>query len=178
MSFPNIKLSSLPPKLKLASLPQMIKLPTFPSMIQLPSLPRTLVVTSTDPQLVTSTGSGAEITRHISHSASSDDSNSSVHFEDKLVYTLSSIRYIREYAPTAPKVTDDQIKTHLSLLDGIPLLLVTESKADVAAVSFLRTNTSIQFYYAKNRPCTRKETDYIESSLKLITNYDLYKNEY
>src|SRR2546421_417069 len=133
-------------------------------------------IISTDSQVgIASTSADFEITSHLSRSATSDDTNSPVQFDDKLVYALSSIRHM--YAPTAPKVTDNQIRKHLSLVDGIALLLVTQENADVAAVSFLRNSTSIDFYYAKNRPCTRKETYYIESILNVIRNEDLSKTE-
>src|SRR5436190_14282115 len=69
---------------------------------------------------------------------------------DKLLFALSSISHIRGHAPTESSLAAQQRK-HLSFLDGIALLLVTEDKADVAAVSFLQTPTSIEFYYAKNR---------------------------
>jgi hypothetical protein len=65
----------------------------------------------------------------------SDDTNP-IQFDDELIYALSSIRYVREHAPALPELTNDQRK-HLSLVDGIALLLVTEDKSDVAAVSFL-----------------------------------------
>jgi hypothetical protein len=77
-----------------------------------------------------------------------------------------------------PILSDIQRK-HLNLLDGIVLLLVTEDRSDVAAVSFLHTSKSIEFYYAKNRPCTTSETAYIESLLELVRNYDpSRKDEY
>ena len=92
-------------------------------------------------------------------------------FNTELAYALSETRYVREHAPTVPILSDIQRK-HLDLLDGIALLLVTEHRSDVAAVSFLHTSTSIEFYYAKNRPCTASERGYIESLLGLVRNYD------
>src|SRR6266516_6255915 len=92
-------------------------------------------------------------------------------FDHELVYVLFCVRYIREHAPTKPAITPTQSK-HLNLLNGIALLLVTEDKSDVAAVSFRQTSTSIDFFYAKNRPCTVSEKDYIEFLLELIRNYD------
>src|SRR5271156_2873240 len=86
-------------------------------------------------------------------------------FDTELAYALSETRYIRQHAPTVPILSDIQRK-HLNLLDGIALLLVTEDRSDVAAVSFLHTSKSIEFYYAKNRPCTASETAYIESLLE------------
>ena len=89
----------------------------------------------------------------------SDDTSPPVQFDDELVYALSSVRHIREHAPTIPDVATDQ-KKYLSLTGGIALLLVTEDKADVTAASFVQVSTSVDFYYAKNRLCTPA---YIES---------------
>jgi len=80
------------------------------------------------------------------------------------------LRQIREPSPTIP-IRRSQRK-RLSFIDGIALLLVTEDGSDVAAVSFLQTSTSIDFYYAKNRPCTQEEIEYVESLLKITRNYD------
>src|SRR5947207_4566295 len=92
-------------------------------------------------------------------SAVEDDAN--LQFDNDLVYALSCIRYIREHAHTESVLTDIQRK-HLYLLDGIALLLVTGDKSDVAAaVSFVQNPTSIDFYYAKIRPCTVLETEYV-----------------
>jgi hypothetical protein len=107
--------------------------------------------------------------------ACTDDTNSSVKFEDDLVYAVSPIRYIREHAPTVVRIRDERRKKHLHLVDAIALLLVTEDKSDVAAVSCTRTPTSIRFYYAKNRPCTPEETTYIKSPLETIQNFDFSK---
>ena len=94
---------------------------------------------------------------------------------DELIYALSSVLRVRERAPTQPLIHNPQMK-HLSLLDGIALLLVTEDKADVAAVSFLQSSTSIEFYYAKNRPCA-SITGYIESLLEVLRNYEPSKSK-
>ena len=56
---------------------------------------------------------------------------------------------------------------HLNLVDGIALFLVTDEKYDAAAVSFQQTATSIDFFYAKNRPCVPAELKYVDSMLKL-----------
>lgn len=40
-------------------------------------------------------------------------------------------------------------RKHLPILNGIALMLVTESKGDVAAVTFLKTTDSIEVHYAK-----------------------------
>jgi hypothetical protein len=95
---------------------------------------------------------------------------STIQFDNEMAFAISCIRRIREHAPMVRKVKDEQRK-HLSLVDGIALLLVTDEKADVAAVSFLQTPTSIDFYYAKNSPGAVSER-YIESLLDLIRTYD------
>jgi hypothetical protein len=102
---------------------------------------------------------------------------STARFDNELVYALSCVRCIREHAPTEPATTTTTQRKHLNLLDGIALLLVTEDKSDVAAVSFLQTSKSIEFLYAKNRPCTVSEKAYIESLLALIRNYDPSKED-
>ncbi|KAN0070807.1 hypothetical protein V8E54_010972 [Elaphomyces granulatus] len=96
----------------------------------------------------------------------SDDTNSSVNFEDNLVYAVSSIRYIREHAPTIVRIRDERRKKHLHLVDAIALLLVTEDKTDVAAAL-----PQCRF----DRPCTPEETTYIKSLVETIQNFDLSK---
>ena len=90
---------------------------------------------------------------------------------DELIYALSSVLRVRERAPTQPLIHNPQMK-HLSLLDGIALLLVIEDKGDVAAVSFIQKLASIEFYYAKNRPCAPNMIEYIDSLLEEIKNYE------
>lgn len=89
-----------------------------------------------------------------------------VPFTDQL-FALANITHIRDYYPTVShKSVPDQEK-HLRLLDGIALLLVTEAKSDVAAVMFEQTPSQVTFYYAKNRPCTAKERDYLDDLFRL-----------
>ena len=108
-----------------------------------------------------------------------EDSANLPRFDNELVYALSCVRYIREHAPAKPAEITATQRKHLNLLDGIALLLVTEDKSDVAAVSFLQNSKSINFFYAKNRPCTAPEKAYIGSLLELIRNYDPSKeNQY
>jgi hypothetical protein len=63
-------------------------------------------------------------------------------------------------------------KKRLGLVDGIALLLVTEGRSDVAAVSFYQTSSSIDFYYSKNRLCTAAEAQYIECILDMVRSYN------
>jgi hypothetical protein len=96
------------------------------------------------------------------------DDKDPIQFDNDLVFALSCIRHIREHSPRVTlELTDDQ-EQHLELLDGIALLLVTDDKADAAAVTFEQTPESIEFYYAKNRPCTDAEKSYIDSLLNLV----------
>ncbi|KAI9768215.1 MAG: hypothetical protein M1840_005045 [Geoglossum simile] len=101
---------------------------------------------------------------------SSNNTNPPTEFSNELVYALSSILHIREHVLGVPARTNEQRK-HLRLLNGIALLLITESKGDVAAVSLAHTATSIRFYFSKNRPCTLKEKEYIGMLLALIKGY-------
>ncbi|KAI9766957.1 MAG: hypothetical protein M1839_004665 [Geoglossum umbratile] len=91
-------------------------------------------------------------------------------FDDQLVYLLSNVRHIQQHVPSAVEPEGHQ-KKHLNLLDGIALLLVTGDKGDVAAVSFVHTGTSIEFFYAKNRPCTPQETAYIQKLLEMTRSF-------
>lgn len=87
-------------------------------------------------------------------------------FADQLC-ALANITHIRDYSPTiARKALPDQEK-HLLLLDSIALLLVTEEKSDVAAVMFEQTTHGVIFYYAKNRPLTPQEHEYLDQLLVL-----------
>jgi hypothetical protein len=101
---------------------------------------------------------------------SSNNTNSPAEFSNELIYALSSILHIREHVPGIPTRTNEQRKL-LRLLDGIALILVTEGKGDVAAVSFVHTATSITFYFSKNRLCTLKEREYIGALLSMIRGY-------
>jgi hypothetical protein len=96
---------------------------------------------------------------------------SSPQFDNQLVYLLSNLRYIRQHVPSVPEPTGNR-KKHLDLLDGIALLLVTEDKGDVVTVSFVQTSISIEFYYAKNRPCTPQETAYIQKLLEITSSFE------
>ncbi|KAI9780033.1 MAG: hypothetical protein M1839_007015 [Geoglossum umbratile] len=95
-------------------------------------------------------------------------------FDHQLVYLLSNLRHIR-HVPSVPEPTRNH-KKHLRLLDGIALLLVTKDKGDTAAVSFVQTSTSIEFYYAKNRLCTPQETAYIQKLLEMTRSFDPSKS--
>lgn len=65
----------------------------------------------------------------------------------------------QELALIQPTYSEERIKKHLNLLDGIALLLVTESQSDVVATAFTQTPNSIKVEFARN------------SALKISTNY-------
>jgi hypothetical protein len=89
---------------------------------------------------------------------------------DELVHALSSVLHIREGAPIQYLRISNLRKKNLDLLDAIALLLVVEDKTDAVAVSFLESRTSIEFYFAKNYPCTADIIEYVESFLEEIRN--------
>ena len=97
------------------------------------------------------------------------DFNDAPDFDDELAFAVSCVRRVREHAPTP---TSRNRGKHMALIDGIALLLVTDDKSDVAAVSFEQTPTSINFFYAKNRPCLASEKNYIDAMLGLIQGFD------
>lgn len=78
---------------------------------------------------------------------------------DEQVYTLSKVDHIRQYNVPRPDYTIHQEK-HLRLLDCLALLLVTQGKSDVAAISFEQTSDCVTLYYAKNRGATRSDREY------------------
>ena len=89
------------------------------------------------------------------------------------VYALSRLSHIHKNVPTKPKTMGIEERKHLKILDGIALLLVTEAKGDVVAVSFTQTTSTITVNYAKNFPCNGALDMYIDGILKLIvpSNY-------
>jgi hypothetical protein len=80
--------------------------------------------------------------------------------DDELPLLQSPARRVREHAPTPTSSLIRNRGNHMALIDGIALLL---DKSDVAAVSFEQTPTSIDFFYAKNRPCLTSEKNYIDA---------------
>lgn len=85
------------------------------------------------------------------------------------VYALSKLSHIHKSAPTQRKTMGLEESKHLRILDGIALLLVTEDKGDVAAVTFTQTTSTINVCYAKNSPCNGALEDYINGILKHIS---------
>ncbi|KAN0072480.1 hypothetical protein V8E54_009409 [Elaphomyces granulatus] len=94
----------------------------------------------------------------------------SKHSLDELVHALSSVLHIHNRTPIQSCISNLQRK-HLGLLDAIALLLMVDDKTAVA-VSSLENRTSIKFYFAKNYPCTTDITEYVESLLEEIRNYE------
>lgn len=85
----------------------------------------------------------------------------SVTFDEK-VYALSKIVHTVKFRNNRSNQYTTSQRKHLRLLDDIALLLVTESGSNVAAVSFEQRPTEIVFYYAKNRPATTEEIEYLQ----------------
>ena len=71
----------------------------------------------------------------------------------------------QELAPTQPTYNNDErIRKHLNLLDGIALLLVTESQSDVVATAFTQTENSVKVEFARNS-AVKICTDYVNQIL-------------
>jgi hypothetical protein len=87
---------------------------------------------------------------------------------NSLVYALSSIRHVREYAPQPAIPMNDVDKKHLSLLDDVALLLVVKAKGDVAAVTMKQMDDRVEFYYSKNGPCLGALDEYLNSVKRII----------
>lgn len=79
------------------------------------------------------------------------------------VLALSKLSHIHEHAPTRPASMRPEDRKHLRILDGIALMLVTESKGDVAAVTISQSTDSIQVHYAKNSASKGDLREYINS---------------
>ncbi len=76
---------------------------------------------------------------------------------DKNLNALSYTRYAKEYRSTVVKdnMVDkkraQELGKHMTLLDGLALLLVDKQLSDVAAVSIRRTNNIVWVLYAMNK---------------------------
>ncbi|KAL0631125.1 hypothetical protein Q9L58_010017 [Maublancomyces gigas] len=93
---------------------------------------------------------------------------------DSLVFALSQIISLRDYRPPSvtrlsPTHQKSSTERHLRLLNLLSLLLVTGEKGDVAAVALRLRGDSAELYYAKNRPCTKNENDYIKRIFGYVT---------
>lgn len=94
---------------------------------------------------------------------------------DQMVYSLAQISMQYEYRPSSPPpaglVTIPASQKHMKMLNLLALLLVTGGSGDIAAIS-LRTveKNRIELCYAKNRPCTEKETAYVSEFFRIGMN--------
>ena len=70
----------------------------------------------------------------------------------------------RAYPPTQTVYHGKEIKKHLNLLDGIAVLLLTESQLDVVATTFIQTHNSIMIEFARNS-AVKAPVDYIDKVL-------------
>lgn len=73
----------------------------------------------------------------------------------------------QEFAPVQPVHRNERIKKHLNLLDGIALLLVTESQSDVVATTFTQTQSNIKIEFARNS-AVKIPADYINKILNRL----------
>lgn len=88
---------------------------------------------------------------------------------DESVYALSKVVHVvKDHNDMSDNLNDHQRK-RLRLLNDIALLLVTESKSDVAAVSLERISSGVRFYYAKNRPETDDDRKHIKALRDLVS---------
>lgn len=74
----------------------------------------------------------------------------------------------QELAPIQPMYSKARIKKHLDLLDGIALLLITDSLSDVVATAFTQTTNSIKVEFARNS-AIKISPNYVNQILKQIT---------
>lgn len=79
------------------------------------------------------------------------------------ILALSKLSHIHGHAPTRPASMRPEDRNHLRILHGIALMLVTEPKGDVAAVTFLQTTESIEVHYAKSSSTKGELLEYINS---------------
>lgn len=77
------------------------------------------------------------------------------------------LRRFQELAPVQPVSSNERIKKHLNLLDGIALLLVTESQSDVVATTFTQTQSNIKIEFARNS-AVKIPVDYINKILNRL----------
>lgn len=92
---------------------------------------------------------------------------------DEMHLALSHIVHRREYRPLTPPTRFSPPDTNLEFLNLLALLLVTEAEGDVAAVTFrVLSKDRLELHYAKNRPCTSKETEYIRGLFEIISRDD------
>ena len=92
---------------------------------------------------------------------------------DKHIYALSSARHMRNLQASKPLTFTKRDESQLRLLDYIALILVTESKDDVAAVTMEQLPNSVVFYYAKNAPCSPEFKEYIQRLLAVVASVDM-----
>jgi len=96
---------------------------------------------------------------------------------DQMIYSLAQIAMQYEYRPSSPPpagfVSIPASQKHMKILNLLALLLVTGGTGDIAAIS-LRTleKNRVELCYAKNRPCTPKETAYVSEFFRIGMNPD------
>ena len=78
----------------------------------------------------------------------------------------------QELDPTQFTYNDERTKKHFNMLDGIALLLVTESQSDVVATAFTQTQNSIKVEFARNS-AVKTSIDYINQILNQLASLTL-----
>ena len=97
---------------------------------------------------------------------------------DQLIYSTSMIAYQYEFYPTSLPHTSSLAPSekHMKLLNLLALLLVTESVGDVAAISLHQIQPDqMELCYAKNRPCTPSENEYIAEFFTMLMDRTVSK---
>lgn len=84
------------------------------------------------------------------------------------IYILASVCHIKDHAARLPPKCNNIEQKHLNLLDYMALLLVTKPRGDVAAVTMEISNSALNFYYAKNRPCDPSIQAYVDRIIKVL----------
>lgn len=79
------------------------------------------------------------------------------------LYALAATRYSNEQRWA---IVESERPKHLTLLDGIALMLVKKAKNEVAAVSLTQIQRNdehvVTFYYSKNERCSNEDRDFVE----------------
>ena len=92
---------------------------------------------------------------------------------NRQIYILASVCHIKEHVSRPPPQCNSVEQKHLQLLDYIALLLVTKSRGDVAAVTMEHTANSLNFYFAKNRPCDFSTLSFVDRILMVLKKQPL-----
>ena len=93
---------------------------------------------------------------------------------NRQIYILALVCHIKEHASRPPPQCNSVKQKHLRLLDYITLLLVTKSGGDVATVTMEHNAISLNFYFAKNRPCDFLTLFFVDRILMVLKKQPLW----